>query len=294
VLNLPRLSHSPAPARIAVFILVLLCLWVPFAAPIYLNIPDRNTVSILTLLILYAEFILLVRVWGHWVYGQPKLLWSYGLELTRQIGRELLVGLAIGGLSLFALFATQSLFGWVVWQTPKPILTRIILEGLLVSLGFGFAEELLFRGWLLDELQRDYRPSIVLWVDALAYALLHFIKPLDELQRTFITFPALVLLGLTLVWAKRSCPDLKTRWGSKYPRSRLGLPIGLHAGLVWGYYIVNVGQLVQFSDRVPAWVTGIDHNPLAGIMGLLFLGCLAGVMRWRARGLDQPRRPLYR
>jgi membrane protease YdiL (CAAX protease family) len=148
-----------------------------------------------------------------------------------------------------------------------------------VSLGIGFAEELLFRGWLLDELQRDYRPKTALWVDAAIYAGLHFIKPLSELIRTFITFPALLLLGITLVLAKRA----RGSWEGNFWRGRLGLPIGLHGGLVWGYYIINVGQLIDYPNQVPEWVTGIDRNPLAGFMGLLFLSALAFMMQRLAR-----------
>lgn len=55
----------------------------------------------------------------------------------------------------------------------------------------------------------------------------------------------------------------------------LGYPIGLHAGLIWGYYIVNVGGLSEYTGRVPEWVTGIDKNPLAGLMGLILLGAIA-------------------
>lgn len=132
-----------------------------------------------------------------------------------------------------------------------------------MALGVGFAEELLFRGWLLDELQRDYSPRTSLWINSCLFALLHFIKPLKELLRTWPQFSGLLLLGLTLVWAKRST------------KGRLGLPIGIHAGLVWGNYIINVGQLVQYSGQIPDWITGVDRNPLAGVMGLLFLGVMA-------------------
>ncbi|WP_442921417.1 hypothetical protein [Microcoleus sp. PH2017_28_MFU_U_A] len=62
-------------------------------------------------------------------------------------------------------------------------------------------------------------------------------------------------------------------------KDRLGLSIGIHAGLVWGYYIINVGELVRYSGSVPDWVTGINGNPLAGAIGLLFLSVLAVAMR---------------
>ena len=94
------------------------------------------------------------------------------------------------------------------------------------------------------------------------FALAHFIKPVAEIIRTGVTFPALVMLGLILTLAKYQHGD------------RLGTSIGIHAGLVWSYYIVNVGELIQYTNRVPVWVTGIHGNPIAGVMGLIFLTAL--------------------
>ena len=48
---------------------------------------------------------------------------------------------------------------------------------------------------------------------------------------------------------------------------------------MWGYYIVNVGNLINYTDKVPNWITGIDGNPIAGILGLSFLAVLALAMR---------------
>lgn len=256
--------------RLVIFLLALLLIWLPLAVPIYLLGRDPNLVSILTITLLYGEFILLLRFWGKQVYHQRHLLRQYGLERTQRFRLELLTGLGIGITAVLSLFGIEGGFGWLIWQQPSVFLPQIILEGLIVALAFGFAEELLFRGWLLDELQRDYRQSTALWINAIAFALLHFIKPLDAIQRTLPQFPALLLLGLILVWAKRS------------RHNRLGLPIGFHAGLVWGYYIINVGNLVKYSGSVPDWITGVDRNPLAGIMGLLFLGCIAFWSRRRA------------
>lgn len=253
------------------FLVVLLLLWLPVAAPIYLWGHDPNLVTILTMGLLFGEFLLLLRWWGKNVYHQPQLLKRYGLAGTRQNGLNLLKGLSIGLLFTLGLFALEGLFGWLQFGTPPVILPRIILEGLVSALGIGFAEELVFRGWLLDELQRDYGPRASLWADAAIFAALHFLKPVSEMIRTLPQFPGLLLLGLTLVWAKRSSKEL------------LGLPIGLHAGLVWGYYIINVGQLVEYTNQVSPWITGVDRNPVAGGMGLLFLSILAFWMMGRSR-----------
>lgn len=268
-INPIRLAQRPFPIRVGCFVLTLLLLWLPFAAPVYLLVNDTNLVSILTMVLLYAQFIVLLQLWGKNVYQQPQILKQYGWEITHINAVDLISGLATGIINILIVFGLQGFLGWLTWEQPQVLLVKVILEGLIVSLGIGFAEELLFRGWLLDELERDYSPSVAVWINAVVFAALHFIKPLQAIIDTLPQFPALVLLGLTQVWAKR------------WRRGRLGLPIGLHSGLVWGYYIINVGGLIEYSHQVPDWVTGINQNPLQGLMGVIFMGILAFWMRRR-------------
>jgi membrane protease YdiL (CAAX protease family) len=274
------IAHFPAPVRLLLFVASLLVLWSPIAISLYILAGDRNWVSIVTLIVLYIEFIALVCYWGKQIYQQPQLLQQYGLEWSQRNLREVIQGMSLGVCSLFALFGIQARLGWLVWDTARIIQSiqttpQLILEGLAVALGIGFAEELLFRGWLLDELQRDYSLQKTVWISSIVFAILHFIKPLAEIYRTILQFPGLVLLALALAWGKLSTPTSTT------PNGRLGLPIGFHGGLVWAYYLINVGQWIQVSGQVPTWVTGIDNNPLAGIMGLLFLTAIAMGMRQR-------------
>jgi membrane protease YdiL (CAAX protease family) len=276
------IPHSPAPVRLFLFVIGLLVLWSPIAIPLYTLVgdtanatrPDRNWVSIVTLVALYIEFIILVRYWGKQIYHQPQLLQQYGLEWSQRNVRELIQGMSLGMCSLFILFGIQASLGWLVWDTAQIVQSvqttpQFILEGLAVGCGIGFAEELLFRGWLLDELRRDYSLPKTVWLSSIIFAILHFIKPLEEIYRTILQFPGLVLLGLALAWGKLSTPTSTT------PNGRLGFPTGFHGGLVWAYYLINVGQWIKVSGTVPQWVTGIDNNPLAGIMGLLFLTAIA-------------------
>lgn len=259
----PRIARYPTLVRLAIFVITLLALWLPIAVPIYWIFGTGNTVSIMTVLALYSEFVWLLWVWGQNVHQNTRPLQHHGLLRTRQNWLELVKGLSVGFVSLFCLFWVEGASGWISWQFIPQNLPRSILEGLLVALGVGLAEELLFRGWLVDELRWNYRPPIALWISSTVYASLHFIKPWTEVLRTLPSFPGLLLLGLTLGWARQ------------LHQGRLGYAIGLHAGLVWGYYIINVGNLVRYLDRVPVWVTGIDRNPLAGVMGLLFLSSIS-------------------
>jgi len=145
--RLQIIASYPFPLRVIIFLLILLAIWLPLAAPIYLLVKDSNLATILTMGLLFTEFLFLVPRWGKQVYGQTQLLKSYGLINTRKNGFELLIGLAIGLLLTFSLFAVQGLFGLVAWQNSDN-LPRIIAEGLLSALGVGFAEELVFRGWV--------------------------------------------------------------------------------------------------------------------------------------------------
>lgn len=270
------IAHRPVWIRLGAFLFILACFWLPFATPIFLTVQDSNAVTILTMALLFGTFLIVTPFWGKWVHRQPNLLQRYGLKTWHKNQVELLVGLNIGLSAVLGLFILFGFFHWLEWQS-SPNLLKIIAEGFLSAIGIGFAEELVFRGWILDELERDYQPSVALGLNAAIFALLHFTRPLEVILKTWITFPALLLLGLILGWAKRS------------RQGRLGLSIGLHSGLVWGYYIINVGQLIQFSGQVPSWVTGIDNNPLAGIMGLLFL---SGLAFWVRKMQNHPQKPL--
>ena len=265
--RLKKIAELSAPLRLIIFLGALSILWLPLALPIYwLLREDSNLASILTMALLFLELLCCWQIWGRFVYGDRYIYRRYGLVRNRKNIQEFLQGLAIGFWLCLGLFITEALLGWIEVIHPSASLIRIIIEGLFSAVGIALAEELLFRGWLLDELQRDYSKKTCIWVTAIAYAVAHFLKPVAEIIRTAVTFPALVLLGITLVLAKYQYGD------------RLGVSIGIHAGLVWGYYIVNVGQLIKYNNQVPVWVTGIDGNPIAGVMGLLFLSGLAGII----------------
>lgn len=265
--RLKIIAEFSAPVRISIFVGVLAILWLPLALPIYwLLREDSNLASILTMALLFVELLFFWRFWGRLVHGEEHIFARYGLVKSRRNAREFFQGLAIGWWLCLGLFITEAFFGWIKVVNPEVNLIRIVSEGLLSATGIALAEELLFRGWLLDELQRDYGKKNCMLVTALVYAVAHFLKPIEEIIRTAVTFPALVLLGIALVLAKYKHGD------------RLGTSIGIHAGLVWGYYIVNVGQLIEYTNQVPVWVTGIDGNAIAGVMGLVFLSGLTWVM----------------
>lgn len=245
-------------------------MWLSIALFVVLLISNPSHRDIGFLGGLLIAFLGVLSQWGRWLYQQSDGFAAYGLRMNRETivlgGR----GWLIGSVSLAVLFGVEGFLGWLSWQgVVLGHLVRVAVEGALVAIAVALGEELLFRGWLLNELDRDYSPTVSVWASSVTFAVLHFIKPLDEVIRTFPQFPGLVLLGLILVWARRS------------HQGQLGLAIGLHGGLVWGYYLIQVGQLIVIHPTAPELWVGIDQNPLAGGLGLLSLGAIA---LWVRRG----------
>ncbi len=231
---------------------------------------EGGAASWLNLGLLYLGFMGLLRLWGTRVHRQ-RLPWTfYGLVISRRFGREMGVG---GLLGLGLIMGLFGVFGGLGWATFNPLPTNwvwIIVEGSVLGLAVGFAEELLFRGWLQQELELDYQPNAAVLIQALVFAALHFIRPLDVIIATSPQFLGLVLLSLVLGWAKQAC------------HGRLGFSMGLHGGLVAGYFWVNVGNFVEIAADTPEWLTGLGGNPLAGLVGIGLLVFMGGMTYWRA------------
>lgn len=267
MIQLHKLVRYPAPVRIFCFLILLALVWVPIALPLYAWLGTDGSLSVIPLILLYVLFMVWLVPWGRRVHRQAQPLHAHGLGASVHHRRELAIGVVVGLVSLGLLFTLEGWLGWLTWQPAPPTLGRIALEGLVVGLGVGLAEELLFRGWLLDELRYDWSFTPALWASAGIYAALHFIKPWEAIVRELPSFPGLLLLGLTLGWARQRT------------QGRLGLAIGLHGGLVWGYYLIDVSDLATYTQRVPEWVTGLNQNPLAGAIGVVFLSLMAMGMK---------------
>ena len=266
--------------RILIFFGVLAALWAPLALVVYgvgHGLEQSNVASIIALIGLYGCFLGNAWFWGHWVHGCQRPFLSYGLVWGRRFWLDALVALGCGAALVGFLFGIEVLFGWATWH-PRPLM-GIALEGLAVGLGIGIAEELLFRGWLLAELRHSLpRRSAIIW-SGVIFAIAHFIKPFAEILRTSPQFLGLLLLGVILASGRY----INRVHGLNRPWTSLGLPIGFHAGLVWGYYIVDVADLVVPSGSVPEWVTGIHGNPLSGALGVTILGALLGFVGLKLR-----------
>jgi membrane protease YdiL (CAAX protease family) len=160
----------------------------------------------------------------------------------------LLLGLVAVGLQLA---------GQLSWQ-PR-LNTGLLLNAVALGLGVSFAEELLFRGWLLGELGLLLGNQRALWLQAALFSLVHTRFNLPPLQLLGL-LGGLLLLGLALGLQRRA--DGGLLWGA----------VGLHGGLVGGWFLLNQG-LLAVNPSAPAWLLG-PANPIGGVLGWLGLALL--------------------
>lgn len=190
--------------------------------------------------------------------------------------RQALVALWGGCVKALALLAPIGLLLLVVGQARwQPDLSLAELgNALALGLGVGFAEELLFRGWLWGELAFHLGRARGALAQAALFSLVHARADLG-LAPLLGLFVGLFLLGLALALQRRA--DGGLLWGA----------VGLHGGLVGGWFALLQGALV-LGPRSPIWLVGpggSSPNPVGGLLGWLGLALLLLAL---ARSQRQP------
>lgn len=245
--------------------------WLPLAIPLAIRFNWRppQPLAMSQKLTLVASLYALVPLllWGMSEVEGVSLS-TYGLTLDWASLRSVAAGLAIalGGLGLF--FALQWGLGWIEFnarRSPVESLTGTILPSLVLALWIGASEEVVFRGFLLYQLQQDYSSWIAAAIASVVFALLHLVW---DARDTLPQLPGLVLMGMVLAVAL---------W---VDGSNIALPWGLHAGWIWGIASVDGLEVIRAKGTVPAWIGGIDGNPLAGGLGLVLLGLTGVAIAW--------------
>jgi membrane protease YdiL (CAAX protease family) len=271
-----RLSKLKTPGRLLLFLGMIVLLWVPFAS-IWLfgtgwtwGKELTNTQNIGTTVLLYLT--IPTVLWGFSKFLDHKPFSQYGLVRDRRNFLGFGLGLSLGSVLYASLLLIQGAFGWITFdlshlQTAGP-LPLLLLTGFVEGVGIAFMEELLFRGFLVNQFGRDYGLTSAQYLTSLVFAVTHFIRPLDAILATWPQFLGLWAFGLVLVYC---------RW---WTNNRLGLGIGFHGGCVWVLVLVNSIGLVKYTGTISPLVTGVTPgNPLTGFIGLFFLG-ISFIVLW--------------
>ena len=249
--------------KIIVFFILWTLIWLAIAVPLsritkwHPVKPATEAQKLPILLTLYGVAPLAV-----WIAASAEgaTFADYGLNWQPSFLLSLAWGLSLGVGGVVLIFALQGWLGWVQWH-PQRYRFQAILP--LLGLGVGAIEELVFRGFLINELLQDYSLGAAAAMASLIFALTHL---LWEQQQTKPQLPGLWLMGMVLVGA---------RWADG---GSLALAWGLHAGWIWGLSSLDSAELISYTGKASEWITGLG-KPLAGAAGIL---CLAGtgVLLW--------------
>ena len=194
---------------------------------------------------------------------------SYGLPRHQGGGRQLLfgIGLGLGALGLMLAVGLATGLCRVALSPDRAKLYTVVLGFLPAVALVSILEELVFRGFILQQLLPSSRAAAILVSSAL-YSVVHLKEPMFNLG-TALQLGGLFLLGVVL-----SLGYLRTR--------QLYLPMGLHASLAYGARVNKL--LIEFTDSSLSWLVGTSRL-INGVMSWVVLLGIGVIIFWWRRTL---------
>jgi uncharacterized protein len=252
--------------KILVFFMVWTIAWLPLAIPLAwrLHWNPKKTITTREKLPLVASLYAIAPLilWGA-IAVEGVSLSNWGLTWGAHFFLSAIAGIGLALFGLATIFTIESCLGWLEWQRENyPQLRSLLIPLLALGLWISLTEEIIFRGFLLNELQQDHSFIVAAILSSTIFSLLHL---LWDREQTIAQLPGLWLMGILLVVARIS------------DRGSLGLACGLHAGWIWGLSSIDSARLLIYTGKGAPWLTGIRGQPLAGAAGILCL-CGTGVV----------------
>ncbi len=261
----PRLR---AGWRIAAQFTLMLALTIVVACPmVVIMFAAPDAILLVSTLLGGIAVVISVLVARKWI--DRRSIHSLGLQVRRRAAIDLLTGLGIGFIQIAFVFILQIAFGWLsvsgyAWQERSPLLVLgAILLGLLTHLAVGFYEELLSRGYHLQNLEEGINTFWAVALSSMVFGVAHLVNP----NASWISSLGIVLAGVYLAFGY-----LRTR--------QLWLSIGLHIGWnfflgpVFGFPVSGLATpgLLLLDVTGPEMITGGAFGPEAGLVVLPTLG----------------------
>ena len=221
---------------------------------------SSNNLSILGTFITFSLFLMILPSWGRIRWKTNQLWLSIGLDFESKF--KAIKIFVRGFIFSFFLLLLFSLFiflcGWI--DSVNYIKIGSLLNAILLIVGIVFAEEIVFRGWLLEEMVLLFGLRRGIVFQSAIFSLAHYRSDISLLA-LILFLTGLFLFGLVLT-LRRTIDE----------GSLLGC-IGLHGGLVGIWYLFDSG-LVIFSMDTPYYLLGPSKymvNPIASYIGIIIL-----------------------
>ena len=240
------------------------------AVPLTLLGLPTDQLSLTGTVLSFVLFLLVMPRWAalRWSEGQPwRRLGLIARKPTARIDHVISLGIGLlMSTALIGLIVSLLVFtGNGSWRGNLEI--QAMLNCLLLALGVGFAEELIFRAWLWEELTKILGSRGGLLTQAALFSLVHTRFNLGFGPMLGL-LTGLFLLGLILALLRLR--DQGSLWGC----------IGLHGGLVGGWFLAHQ-NLLSIDPNAPIWLVGPggpNANPLGGLVAILSLTAIGSLL----------------
>ena len=262
---------QPAWLPTVLFIPLLYAMGWLAAVPLTLLGLPTDQLSLTGTVLSFALFLLVMPRWAALRWSEPRPWAALGIRGAKPQEQPapaaaLLKGLLIAAGLLMVITSVVLIDGSGNWRGEVD--ATQLTNAVLLCFGVGFAEELIFRSWLWTELQEMIGSRRAALAQASIFSLVHtrFNLGLGAMGGLLI---GLFLLGMVLARQRQS--DRGSLWGC----------IGLHGGLVAGWFLIQNG-LLQLSPNAPSWLVGPgghSPNPLGGLVGIISLLILLLIQR---------------
>ena len=255
------------------FIPLLYLLGWLLASPLLAIGVEKAQISLIGTVFTFILFIISMPKWFEIRWGLQNTWIILGINKVEKEGNRLsyfLKGLLYSVILLSLILIPIISNEWGNWLGMFSY--KVLWNCLLLIVGIGFAEELVFRGWLLEELKIQYGFKKAIILQALIFSIAHVGFNLPFWQMLSILL-GLFLLGILLSLLR--IKDNNSLWGCA----------GLHGGLVGIWFLTNNG-LFDISKEAPGWLVGYgiaNTNPLGGFYGisLLLFSCIFYFLKFK-------------
>ncbi|GAB6151225.1 CPBP family intramembrane glutamic endopeptidase [Clostridium novyi] len=209
---------------------------------------------------IFLTLMLLIRIFDN--KGIKDIRFFQGVNR----GRNILIGLGLGALSITAVFLTLIWTGEITLKNSLkyPSIDKSIFLGVIVFILVAVNEEVLCRGYILNTLDIKNKPVRASIISSCLFSIMHTLNP---------NVKVMGLINIFLIGMLFSYMYIKTK--------NLWMSIGYH--ITWNYFQGNVfgfpvsGQsqfhsiyLIKYIDE--NIITGGKFGPEAGILVTLIIG----------------------